>query len=262
MTDLAQTNVQLIAQLAAREWTDDDLRRLRAAYELCMWLFSGQFRANGKTQIAHHVGVASALAGVGARPELVVAGLVHSAYFLGEFGTGRLPVTQEKRDRVTAAVGREVEDLVAGYTDLPWDAAAVQRFTDEAGSAGPVRRDLVAMRIANEIDELADGAMRFSADHHGPDLLGAAGIEKFVALADAMGHVALGKRLREAYASGTAMSVPDVLYSAEDNTVFVPPASYRRRLHVVIQDSSIGHELAERVPGARRAAEYVRRKLR
>ena len=68
MTDLAQTNVQLLREVVDAGWSDDDLRRLRAGYELAIWAFSGQYRANGKTQLAHHVGVASALQRTGARP--------------------------------------------------------------------------------------------------------------------------------------------------------------------------------------------------
>ena len=41
--------------------------------------------------------------------------------------------------------------------------------------------------------------------------------------------------------------------------MFVPPASYRRRLHIALQDSRLGHEVAARVPGARELAERIRR---
>jgi hypothetical protein len=57
------------------------------------------------------------------------------------------------------------------------------------------------------------------------------------------------------------MPVPQVLVSPEDNTVFVPPASYRRRLHVALQDSTLGHGIAERVPGARALAKSIRRRI-
>ena len=53
------------------------------------------------------------------RPTLVLAGLVHSVYFLGEFGSGRLGPDDDKRARVTAAVGPDVEQLVDAYTAQP-----------------------------------------------------------------------------------------------------------------------------------------------
>src|SRR3954469_13719508 len=99
MPELAQTNIQLSRQLVALGWSDDDLVAFRRAYELDMWLLSGQFRGNGKTQLDHHVGGAIALPARGHRPTLVLAGLVHSVYFHGEFGNGRLAVNRDKRAR-------------------------------------------------------------------------------------------------------------------------------------------------------------------
>jgi len=261
MTDLAQTNVQLLREVVDAGWSDDDLRRLRAGYELAIWAFSGQYRANGKTQLAHHVGVASALQRTGARPALVIAGAVHSLYFLGEFGSGRRGPHDDKRPIVRRAVGPEVEHLVYGYTNFAWDAASVASMIAEAASATDERRDLVAMRLANEVDEYADAAMRLSREHTEYDLGGPEGFAAMVALADAHDAPALRALLIEARESGSAMRVPDVLVSAEDNTVFVPPASYRRRVYIALQDSRAGHGVAERVPGARRVATWVRAKL-
>jgi hypothetical protein len=261
MPELAQTNVQLLRQVTELGWADEDLERLRPAYELAMWLFSGQFRANGKTQIAHHVGVASALAAVGSRPALVTGGLVHSAYFLGEFGGGRLGPSPEKRARVAATVGGDVEEIVEAYTAMAWDGAAVRTLITDVDRQPAVACDVVAMRLANEVDEYADAAMRLSRDHHPADLDGDDGVALLGHLAGAYGYDALGDALRDAVAHGAAMRVPQVLVSQEDNTVFVPPASYRRRLHVALQDSRLGHEVAARVPGARELAARVRRKL-
>ena len=261
MPDLAQTNIQLVREMVAAGWTDDDLLRLRTAYELDMWAFSGQYRANGKTQLAHHVGTASALLRSGARPALVIAGLAHSLYFLGEFGTGRRGPHAEKRAVLRPVLGAEVEQLVLEYTAFPWDRAAVERMTTEAATATDERRDVVAMRVANEVDEWADAAMRFSHELHAHDLGDAEGLDAVVAIADAHGLSALGALLREVATAGVAMRVPDVLVSVEEHTVFVPPASYRRRLHVALQDSRVGHGVAARVPGARRAAGWVRAKL-
>jgi hypothetical protein len=259
MRDLAQTNVQLCRQLVGQGWVDDDLVRLRRAYELAMGLFSGQFRANGKTQLAHHVGVASALAAVGERPPVVLAGLVHSAYFLGEFGDGRLGPNADKRARVTAVVGPEVEARVDAYTDLTWDAAGVRTLIAAADRQSPVTRDIVAMRLANEVDEHADASERLSSDWPDVGLAGTDGLALLDDLARATDLAPLGDLLRDAVEQGAATPVPDVLVSASSHSMFVAPASYRRRVHVVLQDSRLGHEVAARVPGARGLAERIRR---
>lgn len=261
MPHLAQTNVQLIRQLIDANWSDDDLRRLRRAYELIMWAYSGQYRSNGKTQIAHHMGTASALAVTGHRPTVVIAGLTHSLYFLGEFGSGRLGPHEEKRERVCATLGEGVEALVYGYTDMEWGLAAVAQLTETADRATTLQRDVVAMRIANELDEFTDFAMRLAVPHHSVDLLSQDGIDALVKLATAYGFEELGAWLHDAYARGVAEPLPAVLVSKEDNTVFVPPASFARRFHIVLQDSRIGHRVAESVPGARRVAVWVRRRI-
>jgi hypothetical protein len=259
MRDLAQTNVQLCRQVIDLGWNDDDLLRLRRAYELAMFLFSGQFRANGKTQVAHHVGVASALADCGARPLVVTAGLLHSAYPLGEFGDGRPGVDARKRARVDAVVGTEVETLVDAYAALAWTRASVRALIDDADASTSVTRDLVAMRVANEVDEVADATARFAAEKPETGLAGGDGQALVDELARAYGLDCLGARLREAAEQAATTVVPDVLVSTNERTVFVAPASHRRRLHVVVQDSRLGHGLAARVPGARRLAARHRR---
>jgi hypothetical protein len=258
MSDLAQTNMQLCRQLVALGWDDDDLVQLRSAYELAMWMFSGQFRANGKTQIAHHVGVASALAQTGARPTLVVAGLVHSAYFLGEFGSGRVGLDPDKRTRIVGAVGTDVEVLVDAYTEQAWDAEAVRALLANTAPSS-IERDVVAMRLANEVDEWSDASARWSNDRPEPGLAGDEGLGRFVALAHAYDLAPLGDLLRRVADEADATAVPDALVSRESHTVFVPPASYQRRLHIALQDSLLGHEVAARVPGARSLAERIRR---
>jgi hypothetical protein len=257
--DLAQTNVQLCRQLVAAGWTDDDLRWMRDAYELDMELFSGQFRANGKTQLAHHVGVASALAHTGARPAVVVAGLVHSAYFLGEFGNGRFALNPDKRVRVREAVGPEVETLVHDYTELQWDPHSVGALVDSIAPRSATTRDVVAMRLANEVDEHSDAITRFcpNAGHEG--MTGAEGCALFERVAAAFDLDPLGAAVRAAMEQADVTDVPAVLQTTETDSVFTAPASHRRRVHIVLQDSRLGHEVAQRVPGARSLAERVRR---
>lgn len=262
MPELAQTNVQLCRQLVALGWNDDDLVALRRAYELVMWLFSGQYRANGKTQLAHHIGVASALGAAGAEPVVVRAGLVHAAYFHGEFGHGRLAVNADKRVRVQESVGLEVEALVDAYTNLAWDGMAVRDLVDRAQDSTPPTRDIVAMRIANEVDELADAVGQYCAE----DLSFGLDEPEWLALLDELAVAyeldGLRELLQSASAQGAAAPVPAALVSTTDHSVFVAPASHRRRIHVVLQDSRLGHEVAARVPGARALAERVRRVVR
>jgi len=108
----AQTNVQLYNQLWAAGWEDAGLLKARRAYELAAELFAGRFRPMGKPFVAHLVGVASLLQRFGAPPAAVVAGVVHSAYPQGDFGTGQTGRLPQHRERVREAIGPDAERLV------------------------------------------------------------------------------------------------------------------------------------------------------
>jgi hypothetical protein len=256
--ELAQTNIQLCRQLLARGWSDDDLAWIRSAYELAMQLYSGQFRANGKTQIAHHVGVASALAMANERTALVVAGMVHSAYFVGEFGNGRQAVNADKRARVRSVVGPEIEALVHNYTELPWNVDSLQDLRD-AGSPSATTRDAVAMRLANEVDEHADAITRFCTVPHDAGLVSDKGRALFDEVAAVYRLDELRAMLGAVLERSDELDVPAVLQTTAKDSLRTAPASHRRRVHIVLQDSRLGHEIAARVPGARTLAERVRR---
>jgi hypothetical protein len=262
MPELAQTNVQLIREVIGAGWSDDELVRLRRAYELAMWAYSGQYRGDGRTQIAHHVGTASALVSTGERPALATAGLVHSLYFFGEFGSGRRGADPAKRARVERALGPEIEQLLDAYPQIKWSAASVARMTATAHDAPPIERDLVALRVANAVDEFAVYALRLAPRRHLPgDLVGGEAVEAIAALGEAHGLDLLAGLLRDAYARGVATPLPAVLVTPSERTVFVPPASHRRRIHIALQDNPIVHAVTEAVPAARRVGVWVRRRI-
>lgn len=161
-----------------------------------------------------------------------------------------------------AALGDEVEGLVAGYAGLEWSAASVARMTDAAPHATPPQRDLVALRVANEVDEHADFALRLAPrPHRREGRSEAPTVDAVVALAGAHGLTELGRALRAQHERGLAMPLPAVLVTPAEGSVLVPPASSRRRLHVVLQDSRLGHWITETVPGTRRVGRWVRRRI-
>ncbi|NJP21002.1 MAG: hypothetical protein HC763_20665 [Hydrococcus sp. CRU_1_1] len=82
----AQTNIQLFNQLRDRGYSNAELQEIFNAYQLTIELFTGQFRASGKTFIAHLVGTASILTHLRVSSKLIAAGLLHAAYSQGDFG--------------------------------------------------------------------------------------------------------------------------------------------------------------------------------
>ena len=88
------------------------------AYAFAMRLFTGCFRQSGKTFISHLVGTASILAEFHASATTVAAGLLHSAYSHGEFGTGERGISEAKRKQLRLVVGSEVETYGCSLHEL------------------------------------------------------------------------------------------------------------------------------------------------
>jgi (p)ppGpp synthase/HD superfamily hydrolase len=124
--------------MRGRGWSDSDLAVVRAAYRLATQLFSAAYRPSGNTFLAHLVRTASIAAEHGARPPVVVAGLLHAAYSHGEWGTSAYGMSAAKRARLRREVDEEVEALVAAYSALERRRESISHFA--AHPARPSRR--------------------------------------------------------------------------------------------------------------------------
>jgi (p)ppGpp synthase/HD superfamily hydrolase len=221
--ELAQTNLQLYEQLSSLEWSPTDLAVVRDAYELAVRLFSGRYRASGKTFVAHVVGTASCAAAAGASPHAVAAGLVHAVYEQGDFGPDA--VVDSKRARVVAALGTDIEGLVTVYTSTPWDRRAIESLRDRAADLSPQTREAVLLRLANDVDDLV-GCGAEIADERGRELRAEGAVDLRVQLARALDLDELADLLEGV--SREAIGAPAVVHTQLTRSVLHPPASYRR----------------------------------
>jgi (p)ppGpp synthase/HD superfamily hydrolase len=232
MNDVAQTNLQLYNQLAALGWDDVDLVLVRDAYLLATELFSGRLRPSGKTFLSHLVGTASVVAAVGERPSMVAAGLLHAAYASGEFGDGSRGLGRRKQRGVIEAVGVEVEQLVAAYTQFNWTAAAVRGLAARATSFDVEERELVVLRLANEVDDWADAGLRYwASDPVRPDFL-----EALTTLAGRVGLPQMAEELRHVGSFDATAEVPHVLVYRPASPDSRLPRSHRPRLQVAARE--------------------------
>jgi hypothetical protein len=164
MTFVAQTNLQLYRQLVDQGLAPSNLAAVHRAYDLAASLFAGVYRASGKPFVAHLVGTASLLAAQGAPSRLVTAGLLHSAYLMGSFGDGPPGRTPRRQERLVEAVGGEVEALVSRYATFPWKGAHARGAGQWPASLGPLDREVLTLRLANELEELIDFDVLYSED--------------------------------------------------------------------------------------------------
>jgi (p)ppGpp synthase/HD superfamily hydrolase len=225
---VAQTNLQLYNQLSACGWDDGDFARVRDTYVLACDLFSGMIRPTGKPFVAHLVGTASALVAVDERPAVVAAGLLHAAYDLGEFGDATHGMTDAKRATVRASIGTEIEELVAAYTRFPWGPQVAADLDASAATFDGESRDVLVMRLANEVDEWTDAGIRFAPRAGAMETV----LESLVTLADRVDQPELGRQLRDLSRENAEAVVPEVLVSAAPGSYSVPPRSLRPRLEI------------------------------
>jgi (p)ppGpp synthase/HD superfamily hydrolase len=232
----AQTNLQLFNQMYDGGYDETQIAAVKKSYELAIVLFTGRFRGSGKTFIAHLVGTASILATLRAAPSMIAAGLLHAAYDSGDFGDGGQDITPAKQEYVRAAVGAEVEDYVARYTALKWNADVARRTFDKLDSLSRPEKDVVLIRLANELEDYLDLGVLFcgvgkrtqagNLDSSGQVMGDIARRLGFPELAEAMKteleRTAVAKEQRRFEATGS-----------RDFSFLAPPLSYKRLMDVL-----------------------------
>ena len=265
MPEVAQTNLQLYNQLIAAGWSDVDLDRTQAAYALAADLFAGQIRSSGKTFLEHLVGTASAVAGVGGRPALVHAALLHATYTFGEFGDGRRNVAESKRAAVRAVIGDDAEELVADYAGLGYSADTIQDWQQRAHILNPREHDLAVLRLANEVDEHIDLGTRYS-DRNGHPMSSDSVFKTMIMLAHELDEPALADLMDRIRIGEADVVVPVVLRSRASGREVIAPRSYWRRPAFAIQRAKrrirrqkrrIRRQVAA-IPGVRRLSRVAR----
>jgi len=123
-----QTNLQLFGLMQRAGYPEPDLALVRRAYDLAVRLFTAKYRGSGKPLLAHLVGTAGVLASLRAPAPLVAAGVLHAAYIFGDFGDARGGATAAKRGTLRKEAGAEVEDIIARYDALRWDASSIEEI--------------------------------------------------------------------------------------------------------------------------------------
>ncbi len=233
----AQTRVQLLRQLERERYAASDLDLVADAYELAMVLFTGLFQPSRKTLIAHLVGTASILASLHARAELVAAGLMHSAYEHGDFGSGTKGITASHREQVRGAVGPRAEEYVARYHIFDWKPETIDAIGERIAGLDPVDREVILMRLANDLEELLDLDPLYRP--HGTDQAGRCQTmgQRAVPLARVLGSPPLAAELGRALEDLAAAEIAVELRNRADSSavVLMVPQSTCRRLSLVVR---------------------------
>ena len=156
-----QTITQLYHQLHQEGYSTAEIGQVRQAYAFAAEHFCCLFRPSGKTFIAHLVGTASILVSVYAPLNIVLAGLLHAIYRHGDFGTLGKAISEPKRNTVRAIIGDTAEGYVFQYSTLRWNDEVISELYGKAEKLGPVDRDVILLRLANELEDQLDHGMLY-----------------------------------------------------------------------------------------------------
>ena len=234
MVRYAQTNLQLYRQLAEEGFTAPEIGTVAAAYSLGLRLFPGTYRGSGKPFVAHLVGTASVLASLRARIPVVVTGLLHAVYTHGEFGNGWPGISDRKRAEVRAAVGTEIEDLIARYTRLRWERHTIPAILARVDTMTPVERDVLLVRLANELDDHLDLGILYLADAERRREFLRNHLHATVEMAERLGAPALARSLGEVFAEVAGAEISRGLERGHAESFRLPFTSHRVRLRVAL----------------------------
>lgn len=192
----ALTYPQLMNQAADLGYDAAEQQRLRAAYELAARLVDGIYRKEGAPFLCHVVRTASIVMTETRDADVVLASLVHAAYFLHCFdGSRRRGPRAADRALLRETLGPGVESLVAEYATLPWGTEdAIARHREALDRLSPQTRKALLLSLANELEDHLDLAPAYAkGEPHGDRAMPLG--EACAELASALGHPDLAAHL-------------------------------------------------------------------
>ncbi len=241
MSFYAQTNIQLLNQLQHEGYSKQDLVSIGNTYELSMKMFTGSYRPSGKTFIAHLIGTASILTSLHVSARIVAAGLIHSIYTDGDFGTGKKGISNIKRKQIKSVVGEEVEEYVYRYAAQRWNSKNIITIRDRLDKLDQIDRDVLLIRLADQLEDSLDLGILYCSNYKsrqkffqdvGPILL---------EMAHKIGFPALATELETALGTTILAEIPEELchHNREKRSFFILPRSSRYKFSVAIYQKFI-----------------------
>jgi (p)ppGpp synthase/HD superfamily hydrolase len=231
----AQTNLQLYTQVRKAGYSDEQLSLVRAGYDLAMRLSTSSFRGSGKPLLAHLVGTGSILASINQPAEVVTAGILHAAYALGDFGDGRLGMTEAKRQRVRTDVGPRVEDLVARYTLFDWNRNTIPSIRARVDTLTQLEREVLVIRLANEMEDHLDLGVLYCSNGEARREFIRSPLHQSVDMARSLGLTEFAAELDRLFNETLRADLPPALRNSHDYTFMQPPASHAPRPKVALR---------------------------
>ncbi|MDQ3268094.1 MAG: hypothetical protein M3P47_05140, partial [Pseudomonadota bacterium] len=160
--EVQQTRSGLLDMAIEHCYQAAELALLSNAYFIAQALMTGRYRSCGRPFINHLAGTASVLLRYDFRIEIVMAGLLHSAYtHCPAHPEGKQAAREDVYNKL-GGEGHKVERLVRGYTHRGMKSRNNQVVVTAAGRITIFDAELQMIALANEIDMYLSGETRYS----------------------------------------------------------------------------------------------------
>ena len=221
---------QLMNQAIAAGYGENDLRRLKSAHDLAMRLVDGYYRGQGVPFLNHLVRTASIVIAEKGPLDAVMAALLHSAYYFGQFLDGKQGGrSQAHQKEMISFIGEAAEQLVSLYnsTDFRKPVVLKQHLEKATGYSEDMKKVLL-ISLANELEDFLDLGMPFRGAYPYRENLERDG-KLILAIAERAGYPQLVSELDEAFRATLASALPAPALTGSKDAFELPAhRDYRR----------------------------------
>ena len=132
------------------------------------------------------------------------------------------------------AVGKEVEEYIARYTHLRWNRRTIPTIYDEFQTFGPIDRDVLLMRLANELEDLQELGVLYCFRAEGRRRHYMQVGPMMIDMAQKLGCAPLAAELERVLGETAAAEIPVQLRCRHTGVALIAPRSYRRQASVAV----------------------------
>ena len=232
----AQTNIQLYNQLYSLNINEEKSIQVKKAYDLCIKIFSGRYRANGKPFISHLVGTASIIAEHGGCADDVIAGLLHAIYSQSQLQLNKSGDHYLQTQMIENLMGEKINRLLIDYNQLPWDSDSIATIEANCLTCSSLQKRILLIRLANELEDRLDLGMSYCKKLEKNDAKREGSIIK---ISSHLGHIKLAKELSDIYRSDVIANIPDKLVSNHKKSYSYNALPVRKKLFSKILMKSV-----------------------
>lgn len=160
----AQNYPQLIAQGVRQKLSKEDLRLLRKGFDIALEISDGLYRAQGIPLLNHLIRTASIVLSQTSSINTVLLALLHASFVVSKFDDSCRSANHKLiQTEIEHEFGHQLANSLLAYEAMDWyQVIDVQYYIANTESLEPLTKELLLVRLANELEDHMDYAMLFT----------------------------------------------------------------------------------------------------